>query len=141
MNNIFQKCEVGWVYFKHSCFKTSLSPLPKMLPWDQALDACQGEGGLLAVITNAKQEAFIVNLKNSVASGIGPYFLQLFYWIGLVTDGQHNTSSWVNGAALSYSNIKMVDGQSGLCYGIKGGAWVAAPCNSSFPYICEKGFN
>jgi len=49
----------------------------------------QGEGGLLAVITNAEQEAFIVNLKNSVASGIGPYFLQLFYWIGHRWTTQH----------------------------------------------------
>ena len=113
-----------------------------MEPWDKALDACQSGGGYLAVITSADEDAFIINLKNSYASGLGTVFQQMIYWIGLRTDKQYNTTSWVNGAAVSFSNIKMVDGQSGLCYGIKGDAWVGAYCNNGhFPYICERSYN
>ena len=106
-----------------------------MAPWDKALDACQSEIGYLAVITTAEEDAFIINLKNS---GVGDIFLTMCYWIGLFTNEKINTTSWVNGAIVGYSNIKMVDEQSGPCYGIKGDAWVAADCNAAFPFICER---
>ena len=126
------------MFFKNSCYKTSLSPLLTMLTWDQAVDACRSEGGYLAVIRSAEEDAFIINLKNSIARGVGLIYQNIIHWIGLRTDEQYNTTSWVTGEAYGYSNIKMVDGQSGLCYGIKGDVWVEAGCIGSCPYICEK---
>jgi hypothetical protein len=64
------------------------------MTWDEANTYAASRGGHLAVIENANEQAFILNLIRSGNKN--------FYWLGGYRDG--NRWRWINGANFSYRN-------------------------------------
>ena len=64
------------------------------MTWDEANTYATDRGGHLAVIENANEQAFILNLIRSGNKN--------FYWLGGYRDG--NRWRWINGANFSYRN-------------------------------------
>ncbi len=61
--------------------------------WQAAQANCQANGGHLAVINNATENAFLANILTLQSA-----------WIGLSDAGSEGNFSWVNGQPLSYTN-------------------------------------
>ena len=65
--------------------------------WDEAEAACEAEGGQLATINSAEEQAFIVELIEDTGRKYN-------YWLGGTDEGHEGTWTWVTGEPWSYSN-------------------------------------
>ncbi|WAR06449.1 MRC1-like protein, partial [Mya arenaria] len=114
------------------CFKV-FSDAPDT--WDVGTLKCQENGGQLATIANAYQQAIVASqLKGGGA-----------YWIGLSTaSATNNTMVWVNGYGLAFS--AWAYGHTGnevnKCVTMRSGSpgqgrWMAQDCLTNQKYVCE----
>ena len=118
-------CPDSWSEFNGSCYKYSTSSSY----WTTADTQCLIEGGRLASVHSAEEDAFLQSLASSNS-----------FWIGGYPSG-NGSWVWSDGTDFDYSNN--YDGTTNYCLyqqaSYYGYGWSSSYCDrsSSFYYICK----
>ncbi|XP_039901209.1 C-type mannose receptor 2 isoform X2 [Simochromis diagramma] len=85
-------CRDGWSSFQHKCFR--VFDQSNRVTWSAAKLNCESQGGVLAVISNHLQQAFVTTLLKNASAEL---------WVGLTSDSKANFK-WAQAGLLSYTN-------------------------------------
>uniref|UniRef100_A0A3Q3EI28 Mannose receptor, C-type 2 n=1 Tax=Labrus bergylta TaxID=56723 RepID=A0A3Q3EI28_9LABR len=138
-------CPDGWSSYQHKCFR--VFDQPDRVTWSAAKLKCELQGGVLAVVSNYLEEAFVTTLLYNTTSDL---------WVGLTSDSKGHFQ-WAQPGLLSYTNWAPGEplDNSGPHYNktrgncvvmIHGnpqkntGMWASRACEmESHGYICQRG--
>ncbi|XP_058509180.1 C-type mannose receptor 2 isoform X2 [Solea solea] len=85
-------CPQGWASFQHKCFRV-FDQLYKVT-WSASKLKCEIQGGVLAMVSNHLEQAFITTLLNNASIDL---------WVGLTSDSKGHFQ-WTKTSLLSYTN-------------------------------------
>lgn len=85
-------CPDGWASYQHKCFK--VFDQSNRVTWSAARSKCVAQRGVLAVVSNHLEQAFITTLLLNATTDL---------WVGLTSDSKAHFS-WTKGSLLSYTN-------------------------------------
>ncbi|XP_059828140.1 macrophage mannose receptor 1 [Hypanus sabinus] len=137
-------CPTGWKPFGKKCFKFYGKIEEERLSWSAARDVCINDGGNLASIQSAKEQAFITLSLNG---------FPLDVWIGLNDINQEGRYLWTEGKGVSYTNWAKgfptgqsysYDNPQSDCVTVSvtakklGGLWKDNYCHIKRGFICQK---
>uniref|UniRef100_A0A671WE13 Mannose receptor C-type 2 n=1 Tax=Sparus aurata TaxID=8175 RepID=A0A671WE13_SPAAU len=85
-------CPDGWSSYQHKCFRV-FDQAPRVT-WSAAKLKCEAQRGVLAVVTNHLEQAFVTTLLNNASVDL---------WVGLTSDSKGHFQ-WPKAGLLSYTN-------------------------------------
>ncbi|CAB1431367.1 unnamed protein product [Pleuronectes platessa] len=85
-------CPDEWASYQHKCFRV-FDQLYRVT-WSASKLRCETQGGVLAVVTNHLEQAFVTTLLNNASVDL---------WVGL-TSGSKGHFQWAKAGLLSYTN-------------------------------------
>lgn len=85
-------CPDGWSSYQHKCFRV-FDQSPRVT-WSAAKLKCETQRGVLAVVTNHLEQAFVTTLLNNASVDL---------WVGLTSDSKGHFQ-WPKAGLLSYTN-------------------------------------
>ncbi|XP_076000419.1 C-type mannose receptor 2 [Genypterus blacodes] len=85
-------CAGGWASFQHKCFKVFGES--NRVTWSAAKLICETQGGVLAVVPNHLEQAFVTTLLSNISIDL---------WVGLTSDSKGHFQ-WAQPGLLSYTN-------------------------------------
>lgn len=85
-------CPDGWSSYQHKCFRV-FDQAPRVT-WSAAKLKCETQRGVLAVVSNHLEEAFVTTLLNNASVDL---------WVGLTSDSKGHFQ-WAKAGLLSYTN-------------------------------------
>ncbi|CAN9505425.1 unnamed protein product [Ophioblennius macclurei] len=137
-------CPDGWSSYQHKCFR--VFDLSSRVTWSAAKLKCETQRGVLAVVSNHLEQAFITTLLTNASSDL---------WVGLTSDSKGHFQ-WAKTGLLSYTNwgpgepldnggphhnktpgncVVMIHGNPVK----KAGMWASRACEmESNGYICQR---
>ncbi|KAF7657747.1 hypothetical protein LDENG_00022320 [Lucifuga dentata] len=83
-------CPEGWASYQHKCFKV----FSESNTWSAVKLMCETQGGVLAVVSNHLEQAFVTTLLYNISSDL---------WVGLTSDSKGHFQ-WAQPGLLSYTN-------------------------------------
>ncbi|XP_060777606.1 natural killer cells antigen CD94-like [Neoarius graeffei] len=124
------ECGRGWLKFDNSCYFMS----KERLSWQESREACQKQGGDLAVIDSEHVQNFLTDSGG------------MLYWIGL-RYSEKQQWMWINNTAPAQSywaNGQPDPDSQGSCALLRGwnphiNSWYSNPCVVLSHYICQRG--
>ncbi|XP_073350698.1 C-type mannose receptor 2 [Pagrus major] len=85
-------CPDGWSSYQHKCFRV-FDQSPRVT-WSAAKLKCETQRGVLAMVTNHLEQAFVTTLLNNASVDL---------WVGLTSDSKGHFQ-WPKAGLLSYTN-------------------------------------
>ncbi|XP_041812441.1 C-type mannose receptor 2 [Chelmon rostratus] len=85
-------CPDGWSSYQHKCFR--VFDQTYRVTWSAAKLKCETQGGVLAVVSNHLEQAFVTTLLNNASVDL---------WVGLTSDSKGHFQ-WAKAGLLSYTN-------------------------------------
>uniref|UniRef100_A0A3Q3JCG4 Mannose receptor, C type 2 n=1 Tax=Monopterus albus TaxID=43700 RepID=A0A3Q3JCG4_MONAL len=85
-------CPDGWSSYQHKCFR--VFDQSYKVTWSAAKLKCEAQRGVLAVVSNHLEQAFVTTLLNNVSVNL---------WVGLTSDSKGHFQ-WTKAGLLSYTN-------------------------------------
>ncbi|KAM9393770.1 C-type mannose receptor 2 [Pholidichthys leucotaenia] len=85
-------CPDGWASYQHKCFRV-FDPSFRVT-WSAAKLKCEVQGGVLAIISNHLQQAFLTTLLTNITTDL---------WVALTSDSKGHFQ-WTKSSLLSYTN-------------------------------------
>ena len=127
-------CESDWT--ETSDGTRCLQAFAVTATWNEALTACEDEGGTLARIADSSDDSLAADLVAAISSY--PEF-----WVGYNDIDSEGTFVWSDGGAVTYTNWRSTepnDSGGEDCTQVEtGGLWNDMPCDySSTSYVCQK---
>uniref|UniRef100_A0A8C5EQ58 Mannose receptor, C type 2 n=1 Tax=Gouania willdenowi TaxID=441366 RepID=A0A8C5EQ58_GOUWI len=137
-------CPDGWSSFQHKCFR--VFDQPYQVTWSAAKLKCEVQRGVLAVVSNHLEQAFITTLLKNASSEL---------WVGMTSDSKGHFQ-WAKTSLLSYTNWapgEPIDNSGphhnktpGNCVVMihgnpwkKTGMWASRACEmENHGYICQR---
>ncbi|XP_029014189.1 C-type mannose receptor 2 [Betta splendens] len=86
-------CPSDWSSYQHKCFRV-FSDQSNKLTWSAAKLKCERHGGMLAVVSNHLEQAFVTTLLSNVSVDL---------WLALTSDSKGHFQ-WSKSSLLSYTN-------------------------------------
>uniref|UniRef100_A0A8C8VHM8 Mannose receptor C type 2 n=1 Tax=Pelusios castaneus TaxID=367368 RepID=A0A8C8VHM8_9SAUR len=86
-------CAPGWIPFIHKCFSVKGHDKAEQVKWQEAKQACESQGAVLATISNHLEQAFITAILPNVTFDL---------WLGL--HDAKKAFQWVESEPLQYVN-------------------------------------
>merc|ERR1712236_31545 len=121
-------CEDGYTQVESKCYKVVAGPANYIA----AITGCVAEGATLATIQSQAEQDGVYALTGDTGA-----------WIGLADVLDEGTFSWVDGAAVSYTNWRPNQPNNGggnqHCAWIRpDGGWDDVVCGKTNAYVCQK---
>uniref|UniRef100_A0A4W6FIQ0 Mannose receptor C-type 2 n=1 Tax=Lates calcarifer TaxID=8187 RepID=A0A4W6FIQ0_LATCA len=85
-------CPDGWASYQHKCFR--VFDQSYRVTWSASKLKCETQGGVLAVVSNHLEQAFVTTLLNNASVDL---------WVGLTSDSKGHFQ-WSKAGLLSYTN-------------------------------------
>ena len=113
-------------------------------PWEDAEEACVGEGMRLVSINSWDEQDFIQRITNMPAKGSGIDWSPYFYWTGLNDRSREGSFVWNDGSDVTFSYWHWTapddaGGAEDCVYVGLDTDWDDTACASELGYICESG--
>jgi len=99
--------------------------IPKSMNWTDAKDFCEKLGGHLLSMTDAREEAFIMNIQPG----------DLMMWLGLVILG--GRPIWISGESSEFTRLPPSPEPDGACFFNDDGWFVNTHTEAHYPFIVE----
>ncbi|XP_070537351.1 macrophage mannose receptor 1-like [Ptychodera flava] len=124
-------CIAGYTYYNGGCYKVYKNPQT----FQQASMQCRKDGGNLASLMNAFEEAFVETLA---------YIQGCSLWIGMEMDDEAEEYEWSDGSPLFYTSWNSVtidddtgSGYTNSCVKATEDGWKAANCDDLLVALCK----